>query len=365
MGFEFIPLPPHGCVPTPPTMNDVLQLHHHFAGVVDVVNATAFRWAGVIALPPNVIPQSLASVAVTVVVVLVLAIVCFPSAAKALLQMLVFSPWLIASLIVTVYNFALVIWTLGRIFISLLLFLLVKLVRGVWRRIFRSAASLYGYACAGSVTALVQTVRLRQQVRDAATFEAWLPLAAAIDALDGTHDQQLQDACPGHSVRAGCARGGCPRDVVVSLGAVFSFGVGGCGCVGVCACSMIGGCCAAPFSSWSRRALNWLLPSMNGPTYPGWPRWSMPVAALATACLLRMPRSRPPTAKTPRARRQVLVWPNGPPLSCNVCCAARQMTPCWQIGPWANYRAGACRSHPPTQRLPRQPPLPPRPQIRL
>ncbi len=93
-------------------------------------NATMFELVKSLSLPTEYLPQAFWSVVLTWCVVALLLVLCFPSAVRAAWLILTWSPWLLATLVVTCYNFFLVLYTLVRILIALVLYLILKFISG-------------------------------------------------------------------------------------------------------------------------------------------------------------------------------------------------------------------------------------------
>lgn len=78
-----------------------------------------------IKVPLDYVPQTLPMMILFLFAFVLLVFICFPSTAWTFGQIMVWSPWLLASLLVTIYNFCLVMYTLTRILIALCLYLMV------------------------------------------------------------------------------------------------------------------------------------------------------------------------------------------------------------------------------------------------
>jgi hypothetical protein len=93
-------------------------------------NATMFKLVRSLSLPTEYLPQAFWSVVVTWCVVVLMVVLCFPSAIRAAWLILTWSPWLLASLVITFYNLFLVLYTLVRILVALVLYLVLKFTSG-------------------------------------------------------------------------------------------------------------------------------------------------------------------------------------------------------------------------------------------
>lgn len=72
--------------------------------LVSAANHTAFEMADLLSVPHAWVPQTLLAVSAAVAVALLVLYACFPPAVRASYHIMVWSPWLIASLLLIWYE---------------------------------------------------------------------------------------------------------------------------------------------------------------------------------------------------------------------------------------------------------------------